>query len=159
MKKLILLAAGAMLLAGCGGGGAGGGKLKKNDYLGSLPSLYANYNAEKAAAEKELEQKGNKMMEGAGESDYAKVQKLFDDAAEAEKARKEKFKADVAAELTKVVGKEVPVTYGAALTPFFVATVKIAELRGEPRLSITLTAKEGFTVPSMKGYDYKVHFK
>jgi hypothetical protein len=159
MKKLILLAAGAMFLAGCGGGGAGGVKLKKNDYLGDLPSLYANYNAQKAAAEKELEQKSNKMMEGASESDYAKIQKLFDDAAEVEKARKEKFKTDVTDELARVVGKDVPVTYSAALTPFFVATVKIAELRGEPRLSITLTAKENFTVPSMKGYDYKVHFK
>jgi hypothetical protein len=145
------------MISSCGGG-SGGGKLKKNDYLGNIPALYAEFNAQKEAAEKKLEEQSNKLMAG-GEKNYDRVQKMFDEAGAAEKALKEKLNADVAAELAKVVGKEVPVTYSAALSPYYVATVKMAEYRGEPRLAITLTAIEDFTVPSMKAYDYMVYYR
>ncbi len=168
-KNLLLIAATVMcaaVLSNCGGsgsGGEGGGKVRKNDFLGNLPALYTNYNAEKTGMEKKIEQESEKLMAG-GEKNYDKVQKLFDDQKIKEKALKEKFQADVKAEMEKVVGKDIPVTFSEELKNsdkffFDVPVVKVAEQKGEPRLAISLTAKDNFTVPSMKGSDYSVYFR
>ncbi len=166
MRFIVSALACGLILTGCGGSGSSGesgGKIRKNDYLGNLPALYANYNAEKAATEKKIEEQGNKLMAG-GEKNAGKLQKLFDDQKAKEKELKTKFDAEVKAELEKVIGKDIPVAFSEQLKSsdkffFDVPVVKIAEQRGEPRLSISLTAKDNFTVPSMKGYDYSVYFR
>lgn len=157
MKRLLTIAVCGAMLAGCGGGGTKGSKLSKNDYLGTLPALYDAYNTQKAEAEKSLETESTKLMEG-GEKNYDKVQKMFDDAMSAEKERETKFKADVAAELPTLAGKNVPVTYSEGLTPFYAAAATIGEGKNEPVVLITLTAKDALTVPSMKGLDYAAYF-
>lgn len=145
------------MLAGCGGSGTKGSKLSKNDYLGSLPALYESYKTQTAEAEKKLETEGDALVAG-GEKNYDKIQKLFDDAAAAQKELETKFKADVAAELPTLEGKEVPVSYSEGLTPFFTATAKLGAGRDEPVLLISLAAKDALTVPSMKGLDYGAYF-
>ncbi len=159
MKKLLLTLSCLILFASCGGGsGKGGSKLAKNDYLGSLPALYDSYNAEKTAIEQKLETESNKMM-AAGETDYNKVQKLFDEGEVKLDELKNKFEADVKAELTGLVGKEIPVSYSADLQQWFTASAKVGELRGDPWLVVTVTAKDALAVPAMKSYDYTLYVR
>lgn len=170
MKKKSLMIVFALIMCGtmltnCGGNGSGSNssKLKKNEYLGNLPALYENYETGKDALEKKTEAESEKLLSG-GEKNYSKIQKLFDDQKIKEKEMKEKFNADVKAELAKIVGKEVPVSFSDKLKNsdkfyFNVSDVKIVEQRGEPRISFTITAKDDFTVQSMKGYDYNVYFR
>ena len=168
MRRKLFVTAAAMIcgavLASCGGGSnaGSGSKIKKNEYLGNIPALYESYYTEIDALEKKVDAEGEKLMAG-GEKNYGKVQKLFDDQKVKEKAMKEKFQADVKTEMEKIVGKDIPVSYSEQLRNsdmwYYDATAKIGERRGEPILSITLTAKNEFTVPSMKAYDYNAYFR
>lgn len=77
---------------------------------------------------------------------------------------KDKLQADVSAEIAKLAGKEIPVSYSLNLKNsdkfcYTVAPVKIIEERGEPKLAIALSAKDDFTIPSMKAYDYMVYYR
>ena len=152
-----VLGIGAITLSSCGGNG-GGSKLKKNEFLGTLPSLYEAYNTQKADAEARLETESNKLMAG-GEKNYEKVQKMFDEAAEKQKTRDAEFKQAVAAELATLVGRQVPVAFSTSLEPWFDASAKIGDVRGEPRLMVTVTAKSDMTIPSMRGYDYNIYLR
>ncbi|MDR2970143.1 MAG: hypothetical protein LBV32_11165 [Tannerellaceae bacterium] len=149
-------------LMSCGGSGGGGSKLGKNDYLGNLPAVYDGYNMEVAALEEKTNNEGEKLMSG-GEKNYDKIQAVYDEQKVKEKELKEQFNTDVKAELSNIVGKEVPVTFSEGLKNsgkfYYDATVKIGELRDEPRLSVTLSAKDDFTVPSMQSYDYTVYLR
>lgn len=169
MKKNVLFIVSALacglMLAGCGGtgSGSGGSKLKKNDYLGSLPALYESYNADLAALEAKVEEEGTKLFAG-GEKNAGKIQKLFDDQKAREKAMKEKFEADVKAETAKLAGKDVPVSYSEQLKNsgklyYTVTQAKIVEEKGEPKLAVTIAAKDDFTIPSMKAYDYTIYYR
>jgi len=99
-----------------------------------------------------------------GEKNYAKIQKLFDDQKIKEKDIKEKFKVEVKAEVAKLVGKGVPVAFSDNLKNsdmlfYNVSDVKIVEDKGEPKVSLTITAKEDFTIPPMKAYDYSIYYR
>jgi len=151
-----------LVLTGCGGG-SGAGKVKKNEYLGSLPTLYDSYKSAKESLEKNLETESEKLMAG-GEKNYSKVQKLFDDQKSKEKDLKEKFKSDVAAEVAKIAGKAVPVNFSDELKNsdklfFEVSDVKIVDDNGEAKIAVTITAKDDFTIPRMKSYDYTVYYR
>jgi hypothetical protein len=153
-------------MAGCGGGsgsGSGGGKIKKNEFLGNLPALYDGYNSEKAAMEAKLETESNKLMAG-GEKNYDKVQKLFDDQSLREEELEEKLIADMQAELSKLAGKAIPVVFSQKLrdsgTLFFdIADAALVDDRGEVGLSFNIKAREDFTIPSMKAYDYTIFYR
>jgi hypothetical protein len=61
-------------------------------------------------------------------------------------------------------GEKVPVTFSEKLqnpgTLFYnISDVKIVEDKGEPKISFTVTAKEDFTIASMKAYDYRIYHR
>ena len=151
-----------MILTSCGGGGETSG-LKKNQYLGSLPAIYANYNAEKKAHEAKIEEQGMKLMAG-GEKNTNKIMKLMKEDEETSKAMKEKMKTDVSAEIAKIAGKEIPVSYSKELTDsgelfYHVSPVKLIDNNGGLAIAIILSAKSDFEVPRMKGHDYSTYFR
>ena len=104
ISVILFTAACAVILSSCGGGGSssGGAGLKKNEYLGSLPAMYAD----KALAEKADKEKMQKAREG-------DLNKFGEKAAEIKKEAKlrdTKFDADLQTEWTKIAGKDVPFT-------------------------------------------------
>ena len=150
------------ILTNCGGGGGGSG-LKKNQYLGSLPAIYANYNAEKKAYEAKIEEQGRKLMDG-GEKNTDKIMKLMKEDEETTKAMKEKMKTAESAEIAKIAGTEIPVSYSKELTDsdelfYNVSPIKLIDSNGELALAISISAKSNFDVPRMKGYDYSTYFR
>jgi len=168
-KGLMILSVAAcgLIMANCGGcngeGSGSSGKLNKGGLLGNLPALYEKYAAEMASLEKKTEAESEKLIAG-GEKNYGKIQKLFDEQQAKEKEKKEKFKADVKAELAKIAGKEVPVSFSEKLKSsdmlfYNLTEVKIVDDKGEAKVSFTITAKDDFTIPSMKAYDYTVYFR
>lgn len=152
----VALVCGAMIVS-CGGGN-GGSKLKKNAYLGNLPALYDGYNIQNEALEKEAEKKAEGLKEG-NPKDIEKAMKLFGEMMAKQETIKTEFEEKVKAELEKVAGKEIPVSYSAALTPWFTASATVVDYSDDPYLSLTVTTKEAMTVPAMKGYDYSVYFR
>lgn len=158
MKRIFYLLATSIMFAGCGGNG--GSKLPSNDFLGKIPALYDGFRTSSEALEKETTEKGEKMIAGGNESNFDKVQKMFDDAQAKINEMKTQFEASLAAETAKLVDKQIPVTYSAALgSPFYdVTSVKIIDVKGEPRLELTVTTREALTVPRMGAYDYTVYY-
>jgi len=148
----------------CGdGGGTAKSNLNKNEYLGNLPAIYDNYILTKAAMEKKLEEEIERLVAG-GEKNESKIDKLFNQGTIKEKELKEKFDADVKAEIATLTGKEIPVTFSEKLKNsekfyYNVTNVKLVEDKGDPKISITITAKDDFSVPSMKAYDYTAYYR
>ncbi len=147
MKKFQLttaLCALCLMFTSCGGGGS------KNDYLGSLPGLYEKYNKAETEMQASVE----------GELDMAKLTKVFAEL----KAREDKLKAAVAAELETLVGKAIPVSYSDALVAsgkiFYDAAATVNSNRGSACLSMALSAKDDYTVPAYGRYDkqYMVYY-
>ncbi len=142
MKRICLLigifAVGAMMFS-CGGGGGA-----KNDYLGNLPGLYAKYNKVEADAKASVEGKN-----------LEQITKLYEDV----KAKEDQLKADVAAEMEKIAGREVPVSYSPELQKsfdlFYQAKASITNNRNNPFLSLTLTAKNDLAVPTQSRFEPK----
>ena len=163
-KLMIAAVICGVVFAGCGGGsGSGGSKLKKNEYLGSLPSIYADYSAKKKAHEENIEKEGAKLMAG-GEKNASKLMKLMKEDEETTKSLKEKMKTAVSDEIAKVAGKEIPVSFSKELQEsgglfYDVSPVKLVENGGELAAAISLSAKDAFDVPRMKGYDYSTYFR
>jgi len=154
---------GGMILVSCGGGGGSKSEGKKNPYLGSLPSIYAKYNAEKESLEKKIEEKGLKLMSG-GEKNSDKIMKLMQEDEATSKVLKEKMNADASAEIAKIAGKEIPLSYTKSLSDseelfYNVAPVKLVDNKGTLAIEIALSAKSDFDVPRMKGYDYSAYFR
>jgi len=149
--------------AGCGSGGNGGGagsstnNLKKNEFLGSLPSIYANYQASEKADEEKMEKL-------AAKGDMNKILKEVEKLEKNEKEKKAKFKEDLSAEIAKIIGKEIPVSFCKELQNsgglfYEIAPLKLIESSGDPAVVISVSAKNSFEVPRMGGYDYTVYFK
>ncbi|MDR1671698.1 MAG: hypothetical protein LBR57_04180 [Alistipes sp.] len=130
MKKLYAIILGAAICAtgvSCGGGGGA-----KNEYLGNLPRLYQQFNQAEADMKAGIEGKGMEELTKA----FTTMQ-----------AKEEQLKVDVTAELAKLVGKEVPVTYSDALTSsgeqFYEATAVMGKYNSHahlPGLDITTMA-------------------
>jgi len=160
---MVSVVACGLIMVNCGGDGSGSSKLKKNELLGNLPALYEKHAAEMASLEKKTEAESAKLIAG-GEKNYGKIQKLFEDQQVKEKESKKKFKADVKAEIAKIAGKEVPVSFSEKLKNsdmlfYNLSNVKIVDDKGEAKISFTITAKDDFTIPSMKAYDYMVYYR
>ncbi len=151
----------AMMVSCSGSSGSSG--VKKNEYLGALPAIYAGYNAEKAAHEAKMEEQGTKLMAG-GEKNTGKIMKLMKEDEEKAKAMKEKMQADAKAEIAKIAGKEVPVSYSQALVDsenlfYNVAAPKLIDNDGKLAIAFSLSVKQDFTVPKYKGLDYAAYFR
>ena len=147
-----------VVFAGCGGGSSdGGSKVKKNEFLGSLPSIYANF----YAAEKADEEKMEKL---AAKGDVNKILKEAEKLEKEEKARNKKLKTDVSAEIAKIVGKEIPFSFSKALQDskelyYSIAPTKLVEHNGDLAVAFSISSKNSFEVARMGGYDYTVYFR
>ena len=154
MKKSILTAiACAVLLSGCGGGSSsnsGKSAVKKNDLLGSLPAIHANFEAAKKADEAEinkLHETGNfeKMAKGA-----AKIEKEA-------KERDEKYRADLKAEAAKLAGKDIPFTCSREFVQTMEFEVKSLKFSDEPAsITVIFVAKDDFVINTnnVSKYDF-----
>ena len=150
------------ILTGCGGSGGNSG-VKKNQYLGSLPAIYTDYNAEKEVHEAKMKEQGQKLMAG-GEKNANKIMKLMIEEKETDKARREKLETAVSAEVAKIAGKEIPVSYSKALLDsdelfYQVSPAKLVGNKEDIAIAIVLSAKSDLEVPRMKGYDYGTYFR
>ena len=162
-NNLIFIFLCGMIFASCGGESSSKSGLKKNRYLGSLPAIYADYNATIAAHEAKIEKQGMKLMSG-GEKNSEKIMTLMQEDQATVKIMKDKLKTDVNAEIAKIVGKDVFVAYSKSLIDsdelfYNVASAKLGDNKGELAIAIVLSAKNDFEVPRMKGYDYSAYFK
>jgi|GEM_PF-5879044 hypothetical protein len=154
-----------VILTGCGGGNGStkGSKLHKNEYLGNLPALNDGYKTAVASLKEDYEVKGEKITAG-GTKNFEKLMKLQEERKGKEKEMKEKFQADVKAELGNLTGKAIPVTFSDKLKEsdmlfYNISDVTLTGEGGGPIISVTVTAKNDFTVPSRKGYDYTVYYR
>lgn len=110
-----------------------------------------------------MEEQSQKLMAG-GEKNYGKLETLFDEYQAKKKEAKAKFEADSKAELDKIVGKEIPVSFSEQLKNsdmlFFEASdVKMAADGKTPRIALKVLAKDSFTIPPMKSYDYMIYYR
>ena len=156
----------ALMFTACGRDSGGGGvtKVTKNDFLGALPGLYVNFYEAEQNAEKNFEETMKKLGANSSNPNQNKIIKESEKFQEEEKARMEKFKADLKAELAKVVGNEIPHSFSDALQNsgglyFNVAPTKLVEHNGDPAISFSISAKDSFEVPRLKGYDYTIYFR
>lgn len=74
------------------------------------------------------------------------------------------MKADLAAELADLSGKQIPVTYseglrGSGMDFYEVAEAKLVENRGDAAISLRIVAKADFNVPAMQAYDYSICYR
>jgi len=164
MRKNLLvivsvLVCGTMLI-NCGGSGSNSGA-KKNQYLGSVPTLYINYEAERDAYEKKADEEGMKLMAG-GEKNKDKFEKLTKEVNERLQAMKDKFEADVKTEVQKLASKDIPVSYSENLKNsnmlfYDISSAKLVDDNGKLKISFDAIAKNDFTVPYLKGPDHRAY--
>lgn len=136
MKNVILLVAsiavGAVMITCSGGGGS------KNSYLGNLPGLYEKFDKAEAGLKASIEGKGMDAIVKA----YADM-----------KIKEDQLKADVAAEMEKLAGTELPVSYSPELQKsselWYDAKGSLENGKGKPYLKLVLTAKNDHTIPSV----------
>ena len=148
----------ALMFTACGRDSGGGGvtKVKKNDFLGALPGLYVNFYEAEQNAEKNFEETMKKLGAMSANPNQNKIIKESEKFQEEEKARREKFKADLKAELAKVVGNEIPHSISDALQNseelfYTVASAKLVDWVGSPGIGFSFSAKNSFKVPSFGG--------
>jgi len=148
-----------VIMAGCGGGSGSGANAKKNQYLGSLPVIFADYSAKKEAHKAKAEEKEKKLMKS-GKADYGKMMKLNIEDKEAKEALQEKFKKDLANELSKIVGKEIPVIISEGLMAsdyfFYDVSAKIIEKYENASISVSFSAKDEIVIPRRNTSKYDV---
>jgi hypothetical protein len=140
---LITVIGATVMLYACGGGGA------KNEYLGNLPGLYEKFSNEEANVKASLKD----------EKDMSKLTKAFEEMT----AKEKQLEADVAAEVAKIAGREIPVTYSDALTSsggqYFNAKAVTAEnKRGGLNLVVSLTAKDAFTSTEAQAKEWVCYY-
>lgn len=155
-----------IILASCGGDGNSknsGGSLKKNPYLGSLPAIYADYNAEKEAYEKKIEEQGSKLLAG-GEKNKDKIMKLMKEEEEKTKAMKEKLEATLKAEIQRLNGTELPISYSEQLKQsdeqfYTISGVKLVDNNGKLYMAYVISAKDKMEVPRYAGTGYSAYYR
>jgi len=152
-----------VIIYGCGSESGGSGKIKKNEYLGSLPAIYNEYETSLIEAEAKLNKKAEELMKG-GEKNYAKLEEMSKEYEVAQKTIKDKFRTNLKAEIEKLVGKEIPVLYNDTLKNsdelyYNVQSIKTIDDGGELGYTVTIVAKEDFIVPAMKSYDYTIYYR
>jgi len=143
MKKSILTVfVLAAVLTGCGGGSSNSksGGLKKNEYLGSLPAIYADFQSAKKGDEAKIE----KLQE------TGNFEKMAKEAAKIEKEageREAKLEADLKAEMGKIAGKDIPFTCSDAFKKLNceVIYVKFSD-HSTPGIVASIVAKNDFEV-------------
>lgn len=167
MTKLICICTIACATLVACGGGPGGSGLKKNDYLGTLPALYADQAAGLEAIEQKANAQAEKLMAG-GEGNHDKIQPLYDKATEQMEQLKTQLRSDVEAQIAKLDGGRIPVTFSEALRSsgmdfYEISGMKITgERNGSsivPSIVFDIIAKNDFTVPGMQSYDWSVYYR
>ncbi|MCL2041028.1 MAG: hypothetical protein FWG84_03175 [Bacteroidales bacterium] len=140
----------AAIFAGCGGNG--GSKLKKNEYLGSLPGIYADYKAKTKAFKEKWEKKE---ANAKNMNQFAKLAAEYD---KEEKELKGKFNADCEEEFKKITGKDIPLSfskellnsdalfYDVSATPLYINK----QYSNMPCVNFSFTTKHDVEVPARK---------
>ena len=151
MKKLflttVIVGVAAVIMSGCGGGSKKSG-LKKNEYLGALPAIQADFKLEEKADAENL-----KMLRTKGPAEkWAKENEKV-------KEKRRKNEADLKAEWEKIAGKEVPFSYSKAFAES-VYEVASAKLASESKLCIEFTfkVKQDFEVNNKNGDAYRLAY-
>jgi hypothetical protein len=142
-----------VIFAGCGGGSG----LKDNELLGALPRIYADYKL----ADKADDEKMDKLVE---KGDFVGAMKEEAKQKKEGKERREKYQADLKAELAKIAGKDVPFTVSEAFKQLKaeVTSVKFGEgSYGSVTAVVPIVAKEDFKIDKEnKGEDYSsIYYK
>ena len=152
LKLMISAMVCGLVIAGCGGGGG-----KNNRYLGALPSIYAKFEAAEKADKDKF-----KKLESSG--DFVKMAKEAMKMEKEEKARRDKFEADKAAEIPKLAGIEIPFSHSKAFLDqslnYEVATLKVSDKTTQIQLAFTTTIKQDFTIDrnNKDPYEY-LHYR
>ena len=158
-SSIILGLACVVIMAGCGGGSGSGVKVKKNQYLGELPVIYADYNAKREAHKAKVEEQEKKLMKS-GKADFGKIMKLKAEDKEKSEALKEKFKTDLTNEMSKVIGNDIPVTVSEGLTAsdkvFYDVSAKIIEKYGTAFIAVYFKAKNETVIPRRNTSNYDI---
>jgi hypothetical protein len=146
-------------LVGCGGekgGKDGAGKLKtnlkSNEFVGSLPSIQANYENSRDAAKA----KNEKAKEAAMKSqDFKKLQKASDDYDKASKENRDKYEAAQTAEWAKIGSKSVPFTMSEEFKKLNIEVSNLKLNADQKAFSALIAAKEDFVINSNNMNDYQ----
>jgi hypothetical protein len=161
--KILTVAAAVAAMASCGGGSGAGKKIASNDILGDLPNIVYQKHLTDSTLDADEQAAGEKLGTPENDSDYKKAMKIIEEFKAKKQEAKEKYEADLQTELAKAAGREIPVTYSAALQSsgmyFYNAAAKLAGGEGKIAVAFTLSAKQDFTVPKYKNLDYYVYFR
>ena len=136
-----------VMLTGCGGSAPKSG-LKDNEYLGSLPALFADHDlAENAAKErlKKAEESGN----------WEKIAKLQADEKKASEERDAKFQEATKAEWSKANGRDIPFSVSDAFSRLNIQLGSVKIDADYPGFVVTVTAKQDFAVDHSNTNDYR----
>ena len=149
-KMMIAAMICGVVITGCGGGGGGGKSgLKENEYLGSLPALFADLELAEDAAKEKLE----KVKESGNYEKYAKLEAEEDKAAD---ERNSKFQEAAKAEWEKVNGREIPFSCSEAFKKLNIQIGSVKLDASYPGIVVTVTAKKDFTVNNDNVNDYRL---
>jgi len=160
-KKVVAIVLCGVVLASCGGGGGKSG-VKENKYLGKLPAIYADYSANKEAHKEKQKEKEEKLARS-GKADFGKLMKLDQEDKDATKAMKEKLETDIANEIAKIEGNEIPVLISEGLKAsskfFYAISAKLVADADKRHISVAIafTAKDDVVIPRWKSSDYAVY--
>lgn len=154
MKKFILLTVViTAILVGCGSGSS----KSKNQYLGTIPAIHAEYKAKKEA----LKEKKTKL----------KTPKEFTKWQEDSKANETNAIEKLLAEAEIIANKPIPVSFSKALVEsgklfFNVESAMIPPIKKKINMDndgisikMNITSKEDFVIPPRKGSDYYMYYR
>ncbi|MCL2028437.1 MAG: hypothetical protein FWG79_08140 [Bacteroidales bacterium] len=146
MKKITTMTLAAIicgiLFTACGGGSKSG--LKKNQFLGALPAIYADYELKETS----LKERAKKV---ANSGSLKKMVKEAQRQEEESTKNSAKFEADRKAEIKKIAGKTIPVSFKTPLWYDITAATLADNDDGTPTIVLTAKALDDVTVRSSDG--------
>ena len=158
MKKKLLFIVSALVyglvLVSCGGN-----SVPKNEYLGTLPSIYAAYQADKEAYKNKVQEEAMSLLAG-GKQNVAKIKTLADEEKQKLKEMKEQFDKDVRTETKNLAGREIPISYSESLKSsdeqfYSIAPVVLAKSdKGDLAMQIKIIAKNDIEFPKGLHFAY-----
>ena len=173
MKKLAILVVAATMMAACGGGGIGGGSksgLKKNEFLGNLPAIYADYALAEKALKKEkealLKERGitenmsnNEIRAMLQALDSKEKEKFMERAEALDDKDSEIFRAYIAAvkaEMAILGGKPLQFTTSEAFNKLKIEVLDVRMHNESADFEARIVAKEDFEITrdNSRMYDY-----
>ncbi len=156
VKMIVAALTCAVVLAGCGGGGAVKSGAKKNDILGNLPAIYADYELADEAIEAKLDEEREKLEGDFSESKIKKFMALEQKMEQQEEELEAKFDEEKKAEWAKIDGKDIPFTSSAAFEQSVMQVNSVKIDAEKSRFVLGVVARTAFekTLNNRSDYDY-----